>query len=603
VTSDSDIPYRTRGHGNLGRGVSSGDIDIPASYPPTSGTASAVVLSFVFLVVLLLTAAMKIDIGLLPASLPLMEKSGIGPFMQGLLCGAGYFGLTVSGVPAARILSQHYQRNVLGLACGLNALACVLYGVVEWAPLMVVARVVAGMTQGILAMWAVLWVLDLAPRGKKSTWFMCLQLSIIIGIAGGVGCGVLITTHGEEMIGGIPCWRWPSVVQGLVVLLVGVFIMSINPSLLCTKLNFQKYKGVSMMSTSPMDRQRDSRGIEIRTEDSMNDGPIPPPRELASSAATLSDSFTASFMQTTHDIDNQCESSWLSRDQADWLEEQSNTTWVTAASLLGFPSSLTTVDMSPLGGKAGLLCGCCRRGSREHDRVSFTAHLAALLRNGVFVWCTFALSALMFVCVGLHYSILGHLAERAPLAVATGPVLLLVCVVATVTGFHFGKWLVDRRGGQHGMKQSFEAMKANVALWIIACVSSGFALVVSSVVEMVPCLFLVYFIAAAVSPCLHNILLECMDGEERVFAAAISQYTVGLLGFTLSPLVIGSVASAHSPSTAFAIVCAWSGLALLMMLLALYCCYKNYLQWKQVGLQSALLTDPTSDNDWDIGVI
>jgi len=137
-------------------------------------------------------------------------------------------------------------------------------------------------------------------------------------------------------------------------------------------------------------------------------------------------------------------------------------------------------------------------------------------------------------------------------------------------GVVFGGWLVDRKGGYQGKKQTALILRLNCIMLMVAVGCCAVVSVVPNVVVVMTLIWVLLFAGGSVVPSNTGILMSSVPQDMREFASAMSQIASNVLGYFLAPTLSGFVMEETGSNIAwgFRLVLWWSGFALIAMVFA-----------------------------------
>jgi hypothetical protein len=156
-----------------------------------------------------LQIVLNYDSGAVPAVLESISKAfGLEPYMQGMLGGLQYIGLTVSSLFAGYMLQHFSTKHVLCGSLVLNTFFCALFGLSTSTTMLMIARTGIGISQTPILIYAPVWVDEFAVGGRQTVWMSLLQAAAPLGVMVGYAMAGFLVESGVE-------WRWAILIQTL----------------------------------------------------------------------------------------------------------------------------------------------------------------------------------------------------------------------------------------------------------------------------------------------------------------------------------------------------------------------------------------------------
>eukprot|EP01041_Mallomonas_annulata_P002576 gene2576-5027_t len=193
------------------------------SQPSGSRKSSA---SYLFKFLLLANICMYLEAGAVPALLLEIANSfGMTSGQQGLLGGIVYLSLGFAGTFCGYLLRHYDHRTVIGSSIGINNIFTLAWALtpVNYSfstTLFITIRFFMGLTQCALCVFLPLWTNEFAPNEQRTSWMSYLQASVPIGVMLGyvISSVVISFSDGSSVCSGLLCWRWPILIEVILVL-------------------------------------------------------------------------------------------------------------------------------------------------------------------------------------------------------------------------------------------------------------------------------------------------------------------------------------------------------------------------------------------------
>ena len=158
---------------------------------------------------------------LMPLGPQLMRILDIGPRQFSLLVSAYTFAAAASGFVAAFWIDRFDHKRVLLALYGCFIVATALCGLAPNYPLLLAARIIAGMFGGVMGGLVLAIVADLVPFARRATATGIVATSFSLAAVVGVPAGLWIAAHST--------WRMPFLVLAAASLIVAVATSRILP--------------------------------------------------------------------------------------------------------------------------------------------------------------------------------------------------------------------------------------------------------------------------------------------------------------------------------------------------------------------------------------
>jgi MFS family permease len=211
---------------------SSSAVPVKPTRPVSGKAALRKEASYVFKYLVVAQITVYLEAGSIPCLLDSFAVAfNMSSKQQGLLGSVVYVALCVAS-PLCGLCLKHYDaKTVLGISLVLNILFILCFamtptGLPYSADLLIFARGLIGFTQAFLCVYTPLWIDTFSPRKCVAGWMSYLQGSVPLGVMFGYLFGSMSNwVHADSC--GFACWRWPFLLQFLLVLplMVGIFML------------------------------------------------------------------------------------------------------------------------------------------------------------------------------------------------------------------------------------------------------------------------------------------------------------------------------------------------------------------------------------------
>ncbi|CAK4629645.1 hypothetical protein LEN26_009066 [Aphanomyces euteiches] len=513
---------------------------------------------------------------------------------QGWLGSVVYIALCAAS-PLSAIAYKHVDAKiVLGVSLVLNNL-CVLgfamtpTGYESSSLMLITMRALIGFTQSFLCVYTPLWVDAFSPRGSVAGWMSYLQGSVPLGVMFGYLFGSVSNWVSIDECY-IQCWRWPFLLQFVLVLplMVGVFFIpsehlsirhakkhtpandthpvvleemvrgtrrslsNLSYSFRDLDLNPAQFTAIRASYTTPRFRM-DAYDIESLFLDEPDEnstmspstyGSIPsahPPVSIESTYHTALSHIDSSDGKTTSST----------RGSLDLMplfisEELSPLNEVDSA----LTSSYALQAAAPLSRHSHRLNELDEEEDEDDDEVEDDAHLddldivqsfIVLLTRPLFTLIVLGLSAIYFVVTGVQFWSTIYLQKNfdASVVIVNG-LFVVVAGTGPIWGVFFGGALIDRAGGYMGLRQRAKALGICVGLGFVAFALGVVTTFLPSLYLQATSLWLLLFFGGAILPSCTGIFISATPIQLRSLASSISVMVFNLLGYALAPALTGS---------------------------------------------------------------
>lgn len=180
---------------------------------------------------------MYIESGVVPALLLQLTSSfNMRAGEQGLLGGIVFLSLSL-GSPIAGFLLHHFdQQMVVGISIIANAVLTLLWAMTpvnhRYSTLLFISiRALMGFTQAFFVVYIPLWTNENSPRSSKTRWMGYYQMTVPIGIITGYFLSSIVLSLSNPidplMCGNLLCWRWPLLVEVVLLLPIAVIFLQL----------------------------------------------------------------------------------------------------------------------------------------------------------------------------------------------------------------------------------------------------------------------------------------------------------------------------------------------------------------------------------------
>ena len=162
----------------------------------------------VFTILVLINTLLNYDTGVIPASLPEIQKTLHLTYKEQAAIGSlVYIGLCISSLSVSIVFQKYSAQKILTLMLLLNCIFCFLFSISYNTVLMCIARTGMGFTQAYSVIYAPVWTNVFAPSKKCTSWLGILQCAVPLGIVLGYSIASLCNTLN------IPYLNWRFAIQ------------------------------------------------------------------------------------------------------------------------------------------------------------------------------------------------------------------------------------------------------------------------------------------------------------------------------------------------------------------------------------------------------
>ncbi|KDO26733.1 hypothetical protein SPRG_07896 [Saprolegnia parasitica CBS 223.65] len=531
----------------------------PPPRRPSSKAALRKEASYVFKYLILAQVTVYLEAGSIPCLLDSFAVAfNMSVQQQGSLGSVVYVALCLAS-PLCGVCLRHYDAKwVLGVSLVLNNL-CVLgfamtpTGHSYSANLLIFARALIGFTQAFLCVYTPLWVDAFSPRERVAGWMSYLQGSVPLGVMFGYLFGSVSNWVNEDSCG-MACWRWPFVLQFLLVLplMVGVFLI---PS---------EHISIKALDRAPSSASASlpSTSVLVPVLPIVESPPVSHPHVLLEQAPSLRWSFnnghqdelnsaqrasirasyiTPRFRMDSYDID-------LYFEQMEWdlLQQQQSQSAIKTQ----YGTVLEEDDEAPSEATASLARHLSLRDdyAYEHDEddehvpddLSVLQSVVVLLSKPIFTLIVLGLSAIYFVVTGVQFWCTIYLQKNFHTSVViVNGLYVLVAGTGPILGVFFGGALIDRAGGYIGAVARAKALSYCVGLGLIAFLLGILTTFLPDVYTTAMCLWLLLFFGGSILPACTGIFISASPVQLRSLASSVSVMVFNILGYALAPELTG----------------------------------------------------------------
>ncbi|KAJ1437175.1 major facilitator superfamily domain-containing protein, partial [Ochromonadaceae sp. CCMP2298] len=177
--------------------------------------------NYLFKCLILANFIQYLEAGAVPALLlDLSDSFNMGSGSQGLLGGVVYMSLSLGSPVAGYLLRKYDHKTVISTAVALNMLFTFLWAMTPVGRpystrLFIALRFVMGLCQCVLCVFLPLWTHENAPKDKNTSWMSYLQASVPFGVMTGyiIASTLMTISRRKELCMGLICWRWPFLVE------------------------------------------------------------------------------------------------------------------------------------------------------------------------------------------------------------------------------------------------------------------------------------------------------------------------------------------------------------------------------------------------------
>mmetsp|Transcript_26677 Transcript_26677/g.36745 ORF Transcript_26677/g.36745 Transcript_26677/m.36745 type:complete len:603 (-) Transcript_26677:908-2716(-) len=196
--------------------------------------------AYLFKYLLLANMFQYMEAGAVPALLLTLSQSfKMQPGQQGLLGAVVYLSLSLGGPLAGFLLRKYEHKTVILCSVGANLILTFFWAMTPvdrpYSTAMFISiRFIMGFTQCIVCVFLPLWTMENAPKTQRTIWMSYLQASVPFGVmAGYIVASIAITSFApisssntnvdSPVCLGLICWRWPFLLE--IILLLPLFIL------------------------------------------------------------------------------------------------------------------------------------------------------------------------------------------------------------------------------------------------------------------------------------------------------------------------------------------------------------------------------------------
>ncbi|OQR87715.1 Major Facilitator Superfamily (MFS) [Achlya hypogyna] len=526
--------------------------------------------SYVFKYLILAQITVYLEAGSIPCLLDSFAVAfDMSVQQQGWLGSVVYVALCMAS-PLCGVCLQHYDAKwVLGVSLVLNNL-CVLgfamtpTGYPYSADLLIFARALIGFTQAFLCVYTPLWVDAFSPRERVAGWMSYLQGSVPLGVMFGYLFGSVSNWVNEDSCG-MACWRWPFVLQFVLVLplMVGVFFVPSEHISIKALDAVTKKRPIAIASATSSRLAPTSVSASLPSTSVMvpviESPPLSHPHVLLEQAPSLRWSFnnghqdelngaqrasirasyiTPRFRMDSYDID-------LYFEQMEWdlLQQQQSQSLI--------KTQYGTVPEEPSDDEAAR--SLARHLSLREDYVdadeddehvaddlSVLQSCVVLLSKPIFTLIVLGLSAIYFVVTGVQFWCTIYLQKNFHTSVViVNGLYVLVAGTGPILGVFFGGALIDRAGGYIGTAARAKALGYCVGLGLVAFLLGILTTFLPDVYTTAMCLWLLLFFGGSILPACTGIFISASPVQLRSLASSVSVMVFNILGYALAPVLTG----------------------------------------------------------------
>ncbi|OQR88612.1 Major Facilitator Superfamily (MFS) [Thraustotheca clavata] len=542
--------------------------------------------SYVFKYLILAQITVYLEAGSIPC---LLDSFALAFDMsvqeQGWLGSVVYVALCLAS-PLCGVCLQHYDAKwVLGISLVLNNL-CVLgfamtpTGHPYSADLLIFARALIGFTQAFLCVYTPLWVDAFSPRERVAGWMSYLQGSVPLGVMFGYLFGSVSNWVNEDSCG-FACWRWPFVVQFILVLplMFGVFFVP-SEHISIKAMESKKHRKASKVPVVVPTPGSTSSSLPSCSTMLPLDATIPPPSNhphiLLEQRPSLRFSFnngqdelnsaqrasirasyvTPRFRMDSYDIDlyfEQMEWDLMQQSQSNIKTQYGTVPEVDHESDDAEVPEQSQPQTNPPPPPPRLNQQLSRHYSlrddgeeyeeEEHEieeDITILQSCVILLSKPIFSLIVLGLSAIYFVVTGVQFWCTIYLQKNFNTSVViVNGLYVLVAGTGPILGVFFGGALIDRAGGYIGLAARAKALGYCVGLGLIAFLLGILTTFLPDVYTTAMCLWLLLFFGGSILPACTGIFISASPVQLRSLASSVSVMVFNIFGYALAPVLTG----------------------------------------------------------------
>lgn len=163
-----------------------GAISTDKSIDDRMGHLSREVRTLLFVHVFISNLIINIDHGVMPAAVPVLKRDlGLSNASLGLLGSLVYLGLTFGSIASSPLFNLINAKYVIGSSLLLNAVAMLVFPMVDIYYVQAFSRFVVGFLQVFTCIYFPVWIDIFGPNDRKTIWLTLIQLAVPLGIVVG----------------------------------------------------------------------------------------------------------------------------------------------------------------------------------------------------------------------------------------------------------------------------------------------------------------------------------------------------------------------------------------------------------------------------------
>ncbi|KNC86164.1 hypothetical protein SARC_01690 [Sphaeroforma arctica JP610] len=585
-----------------------------------------------FLLLITMQIIINYDSGAIAYSLLLLKtKWDMNETEAGLLTSLVYIGLVISSLYAGFLFMRFNPKYVLAIGVCINIVANVLFGVCPDKTAALLLRVIIGMSQAFLVIYAPVWVDEFAPSGKITLWMSLMQGGVPIGIMlGYLIAGIIVplivgditteddlddpTIFAKVML--------PYFMQSVLLLPLVIGLVLVPDQYIDTKISMamrdaehntdedgHKKEMVDILNDlidndlkilASSDRGESTRAHARPRGTSDGEGSSPATR--AESRGDAKSSQADELQQTVSGDSLVSASSSRQSDKKADLFDQNNVAGHlsmygdVAKPKLGEPDSTpeldavddemarekrdesVEIDVAPPKVRAGGIVRSRRIDMFLQDKwPKIWVQCKYLIFNGLYLSCVGALCSLYFVVTGIQMWITRYLTEYLQVDPMTVTIAFsVVSATGPLTGVIVGGIVMDKLGGYRGVEGMITTCKVSTVFGVCAVLAAYTVIFVHNFWANIGLIWILLAFGGGIVPGATGVLMSSVPSHLRAFASSAATLVYNLFGYFLGPTVCGVVAEAlGGVEYGFWIVCGCSIFGAVAMASAWYFAYKN----------------------------
>ena len=179
----------------------------------------------VFALMVCINALLNYDTGVIPASLPELQKEMPMSYRQQAAIGSLlYIGICSSSLIVSPVFQRFSASRVIKLMMIINCFFCLLFSLSYSTPTMYISRFGMGFSQAFCVIYAPVWTNEFAPSAQCTRWMGILQCAVPLGVVLGYGMASVFQTLGLSFFS----WRRAIQLQALLEIPLVIILNSIE---------------------------------------------------------------------------------------------------------------------------------------------------------------------------------------------------------------------------------------------------------------------------------------------------------------------------------------------------------------------------------------